>query len=188
MSSEIGAAIITLLGVVVTVYISFRATSRQLGVELQKIKQENKLAYTNHLLEKRMERYPLLYQIVCNFQNSIRKDGLSLKNLKKFYEDLQTWEVENSIFTSSKMKFVLFDMFKIIRTLLHKKESTFGLSYRKEVVQNLSRLELAMKSDIGVFLVEFPSSDRGYFDNYMELNQVNNEQTETETKPTESTT
>ena len=180
LSPDVIASIITLIGVIVTVYISFRATRRQLGLELQKMKQENKLAYTNHLLEKRVDKYPLLYGIISSYQNQIRSEGINLDNLKKLYEDLMNWDVENAIYTSSKMKFVLFDLFKVLRVVIYKKSQKTEISYRKDIIEKLSRLELAMKSDLGVFLVEFPGTERGYFDSYVELNQVVNKVREEE--------
>ena len=173
LSPEIVAAVITLLGVVVTVYISFRASSKQLSMELQKIRQENKLAYTQQLLSKRMERYPDLYAIISHFQNSIRADGFNLKNITALYNQLQDWEVDNSVFISSKMQFDLFDLLKILRTVIHKKNKNIDRTYKQSIVHTLSTLELRMKSDIGVFIDEFPELEKRYYDSYMELAQVN---------------
>ena len=40
---------------------------------------------------------------------------------------------------------------------------------RKEVIRCLSQLELNLKGDLGIFVVEFPEGDKDYFDSYLDL-------------------
>ena len=163
------AAIISLVGVGLSVYFSVRASRRETEVELNKLKQENKLAYTPQILEKRLERYPQLYRIISTYQNLIRVEGISSKNLKRLYEDMLEWEYENAILVSSRTKMVLLDLYKQIRRMIRDKEKDPNMKVRKEVIRCLSQLELKLKGDLGIFVVEFPEGDKDYFDSYLDL-------------------
>ena len=163
------AAIISLVGVGLSVYFSVRASRRETEVELNKLKQENKLAYTPQILEKRLERYPQLYRIISTYQNLIRVEGISSKNLKRLYEDMLEWEYENAILVSSRTKMVLLDLYKQIRRMIRDKEKDPNMKVRKEVIRCLSQLELNLKGDLGIFVVEFPEGDKDYFDSYLDL-------------------
>ncbi|MEM6346921.1 MAG: hypothetical protein AAF927_23740 [Bacteroidota bacterium] len=163
------AAVISLLGVGLSVFFSVRASRRETEIELNKLKQENKLAYTPQILEKRLERYPQLYRIISTYQNLIRVEGISSKNLKRLYEDMLEWEYENAILVSSRTKMVLLDLYKQIRCMIRDKEKDPNMKVRKEVIRCLSQLELNLKGDLGIFVVEFPEGDKDYFDSYLDL-------------------
>lgn len=163
------AAIISLLGVGLSIYFSVKATRSQTAAELNKLKQENKLAYTPQILEKRLEHYPDLYRIISTYQNRIRVDGISSKNLHTLYKDMLDWEYANAILVSSRTKMVLLDLYKQIRRMAHDKEKDPDMKVRKEVIRCLSQLELNLKGDLGIFVVEFPQGDKDYFDSYLDL-------------------
>jgi len=163
------AAIISLIGVGLSIYFSVRASRMQTDVELNKLKQENKLAYTPQILEKRLERYPQLYRIISTYQNRIRVEGISSKNLGALYEDMLEWEYENAILVSSRTKMILLDLYKQIRNMIRDKEKDPSMQGRKEVIRCLSQLELNLKGDLGIFVVEFPEGDKDYFDSYLDL-------------------
>ncbi|MFK7924824.1 MAG: hypothetical protein AB8H47_22890 [Bacteroidia bacterium] len=163
------AAIISLLGVGLSIYFSVKATRSQTAVELNKLKQENKLAYTPQILEKRLEHYPKLYRIISTYQNLIRVEGISSKNLGSLYEEMLEWEYANAILVSSRTKMVLLDLYKQIRRMIRDKEKDPNMKVRKEVIRCLSQLELNLKGDLGIFVVEFPRGDKDYFDSYLDL-------------------
>ncbi|MEL6650669.1 MAG: hypothetical protein AAFQ87_07705 [Bacteroidota bacterium] len=163
------AAIISLAGVVLSIYFSVRASRTQMSVELNKMKQENKLAYAPQILEKRLERYPQLYRIIASYQNKIRVEGINSKNLKSLYTEMLEWEYENAILVSSRTKMTLMELYTELRRMIRDKEKDPNMKVKRKVIACLSQLELNLKGDLGIFVVEFPEGDRDYFDSYLDL-------------------
>lgn len=163
------AAIISLAGVVLSIYFSVRASRSQMGVELNKMKQENKLAYAPQILEKRLERYPQLYRIIASYQNQIRVEGINSKNLKSLYSEMLEWEYENAILVSSRTKMTLMELYTELRRMIRDKEKDPDMKVKRKVIGCLSQLELNLKGDLGIFVVEFPEGDKDYFDSYLDL-------------------
>ena len=62
MGKEVIAASIALIGVIVSVLISFFTSRRQANIEVEKLRTEIHQDFSLRLFEKRLEHYPDLYQ------------------------------------------------------------------------------------------------------------------------------
>ena len=163
------ATIITGLGVILTVIVSSYFNWKNINKELRQMKQENQLTYATQLLEKRHEFYPILYQIIISFINSIRARDIQRDNLIDLYKSLTDWDQNHSIYLSAKSQFRFFQLLKTIRTVVNEGSDRPAWSERSKILENIRSTELALKSDLGVFIVEFSGAPEGFFDDYTNL-------------------
>lgn len=169
MTYEILATIITGGGVILTILVSSFFNWKRVNVELNQLKQQNQLTYATQLLEKRHEHYPRLYNVIIAYINGIRAKDIKNENLIALHKKLTAWDQDYSILLSAKSQFSLFRLLKSIRTVVNSKNKTPTRTERKEIMESIRRMELALKSDLGVFMVEFSGAPEDFFDNYTSL-------------------
>ena len=169
MAPEIIVTIITGAGVILTVIVSSFFNWKKVNVELNSLKQQNQLTYATQLLEKRHELYPALYNTIIQFINSVRAKDIKRENLIELYHELTAWDQTNSIFLSARSQFRFFELLKSIRTIVNEGKGHPTWSERQKILENIRKVELALKSDLGVFVVEFSGAPEGFFDDYTSL-------------------
>ena len=161
MTDEMIVAIIAFSGVIISVLASLYSSMRQTNSELKKLRTEIQQIYTNKLLDKRIEIYPDLYNLLSRFTKSIvTNQSISMDSLQELQENLSNWDVQNAVFLSGKA-FELSYRFRVTISELSKESvNEFNDSILlSDLRSKADSVKLALKEDLGIFVVEFPESD-----------------------------
>lgn len=167
MPKEIIVAFITLIGVGLSVAASLYATSRQTRNELNKLRFEMQRLYSDKLLEKRLQIYPGLYFLLSNFQKKVEVENISKEDVKQIYEQTNDWNSKNALLFSGDTGYISFNFRQTLRKLLSMHEEDF-LKYTQSsdsfsnLKQTVAEFELALKSDIGIYAVEFSDTSKRF--------------------------
>ena len=164
MTDEMIVAIIALSGVIISVLASLYSSMRQTNSELKKLRTEIQQIYTNKLLDKRIEIYPDLYNLLSRFTKSIvTNQSISMDSLQELQENLSNWDVQNAVFLSGKA-FELSYRFRVTISELSKESvNEFNDSILlSDLRSKADSVKLALKEDLGIFVVEFPESDMAF--------------------------
>jgi hypothetical protein len=178
MAPEIAAAIIasaiTLVGVAVGVVASWNNSSRIAKTETQKLRIEIQQTYAGKLLEKRLETYPSLYRYLSDFVKLIEFQTVSKVSLQELRTNLETWDSQYSLFFSGYTtdRFHEFRVFvaeisqmpdEDVRKIFSETDGKTALKRR------IAEVELALKADLGIYIVEFPEASKKSFRFYEEI-------------------
>jgi hypothetical protein len=172
MSIEIVTALIALGGVLLSVIVSLITNSRQTANELAKLRSEIQQSYAGKLLEKRLEVYPHTYALLSEFAKKLETGTFTIKDLESLYKDVNELNPKTSIFFSAHTGDVSFWFRKTLRDLLKltieelKTPEKLG-----EIKKIVSRFELSLKSDLGIYVVEFSDPSKR-FSSYSETHQA----------------
>ena len=153
MSPELIASLIALVGVVASVLVSFLAGQRQIKTQIDALRIQVEQTYTSKLYEKRLEVYPLLFQIMSSLSKSIRdRSEVTKDEMDEFVSRFYDWDSKNSIYTSELTLRQLIRLLRLIRSYKNSEEKVY--SRRKleiELVPQMMELELTLKTELGVF-------------------------------------
>lgn len=164
MADEIIVAIVAFGGVIISVFASLYSSMRQTNSELRKIRTELQQTYTNKLLDKRIEIYPDLYNLLSRFTKSIvTNQSISMGSLQELHENVSNWDVQNAVFLSGKA-FELSYRFRVAIAELSKQSADeFNDSaLLSDLRSKADSVKLALKEDLGIFVVEFPESEMAF--------------------------
>jgi len=193
---QVQAAIIALLGVIFTIIITVYLNIRQMNTELKKLRTESKQKITDQLLEKRLETYPKLYDLISSFDKKIRfgtvpnpeiynlnKDvpseckftPLPQSDIKQLFEDILVWDSQYAVFLSAFAGGVLHNLRLALYPIIQMDDKMYLEEYGtpiklKELKIQAHRLEFALKLDLGIFDVEFFDTKEQVF-SYEKLNE-----------------
>lgn len=170
---EVVTALIALGGVVLSVVASAYLSLRQTNVEMRKLRSETVQAYADRLLDERLKVYPSLYSILSSFSKRVWKEPISREALSKLHEAINNWNSEHGILLSGRTNIVAYRFYKMTSGLVERTEDEirelFLLNQEKaNLVRKISELELALKSDIGIYIAE-NSYDDDDFRSYQQL-------------------
>ena len=189
MADEVIAALIAFSGVIISVLISVILSVRQTNTELKKIQFEGRQGISDQLLEARLRVYPSLYALLSNFDKVIRFgtasepeiynsksdipveiDTKSLPHeiVTKLYQDVLKWDSQHAILLSAFAGGVLHNFRLILYPLAHMPKEEFHKQYGspsllKTLLTEANKVEFALKSDIGIYNVEFLESENVVF-------------------------
>ncbi|KPV54067.1 hypothetical protein SE17_06000 [Kouleothrix aurantiaca] len=176
MSTEVITAFIALGGVVVSIIASIFVSLRQATIELRKTRTEFQQTYTDKLLEKRLEVYPALYKLTSDFDKIIRYDTLEKHHIDELFKHILEWDSANAIFMSGRTVFTHVKFLMTLARLVKMPIEDFQKKYadpqeRKQLLDQANEVEVALKNDLGVYVIEFPDVDRT-FASYYEVNRL----------------
>jgi hypothetical protein len=165
MSSELLPSLIALAGVAVSVLASSYLSARQTKIEIKKLRTELQLAYASKLIDKRIETYPVLYKLISDFQKLIHSGKLTKQETDKFVGKMLEWDSTNAIYMSGHTVKTYTKFRSFILPIVRMTKPEFAESYNTEVakrmiIEELRKVEIALKQDLGVYIVEFPDIDR----------------------------
>ena len=173
MSTEIIVALIALAGVVISVVISVLTTEKVTRTDLQKLRTEIQQTYAGKLLEKRLEVYPDVYYLLSDFGKKIQYANVSKEYLEEFRNRANELNSKYSIFYSGDTNELSYQF----RTSLDELIILANKESQEEFWDALRRLrhaaghfELSLKSDLGIFVVEF-SDPQKRFTTYTDLTE-----------------
>ena len=161
MSGEITVALIALGGMVISVLASLFISMRQTSAELSKMRTEIRQTYADKLLEKRIEIYPGLYKLLSEFTKEIKEARkISRARLAELETQITDWDVSNAVFLSGKAFELSYRFRKLVIELMNQSTEEFDDSaILLDLRGKADGVKLALKEDLGIFVVEFPEAD-----------------------------
>lgn len=152
------AAAIAFAGVLISVTSSFFISRLVASGERQNIKQQLHNTYSEKIVSERIRSYPELYNLVSTFLKQVYdgsfKETGRISDLK---EAVRKWDGENAIFMSSQTQHDMYsfraalDDFSVAFDEVTGEYEMADLNY---FWQTMTRLELSLKADIGVFVLD----------------------------------
>lgn len=170
MPVEILVALIAFIGVVLSVLASLFASLRATRTEVEKLRGELQQTYTGKLLERRLDTYPDLYKLISDFLKEIQFGTLTKPKLDKLLTEIIEWDSSHAIFLSMSAGSKLYDFRKKLSTELASTidETLTGEEFLKDMRKQIEELEVALKNDLGIYVVEFSDFNKrtGYYRNF----------------------
>lgn len=153
MSPELIASVIALVGVIASVLVSFLVGQRQMKIQIDSLRVQVEQTYTSKLYEKRLEVYPLLFEIMSSFSKEIRDRGdITKKTMNDFASRFYEWDSKNFIYTSELTLRQLIRMLRLIRSYQNSEEKIYSRRrLESELIPQMLELELTLKTELGVF-------------------------------------
>ena len=173
LSLEVVAAIIAFLGVVLSVVISRSISRKTIESEIRKINTTIELNYAQKLLEYRLEVYPKIYNLVNSMIQSIEKENISQKTIEDFHNQFASLVSKYALYFGAETDNRSYDLRKKIKqVVLDNQPTEIDDSFWKEIKTDLQKMEISLKRDIGVYLVDFQDAERKLsLDSYSHLAQ-----------------
>ena len=168
MSTEIIVALIALFGVVISVVISLYTSMKQTKVELQKLRSEIQETYAGKLLEKRIEIYPDMYFLLSDFGKKIQYGLVSKSDVTELLGRIDDWDSKKSLFFSAITNSVSYHFRKTLVQITKMTDEEFQKEFaseetRRDLRHKAGTFELALKSDLGIYVVEFSDISKRFF-------------------------
>lgn len=154
MPTEVIVALVTLGGVMASVAVSYLLNQRQMHAQLDNLRYQVEQGFTEKLYEKRLEAYPLLYTIISGFAKQGLAGPISKKALDEFGEALNAWDSHYAIFCSAFTSYQMLNLRRAIRRFERAGQGISKTKMGKEITPLLFEVELAMKTELGVFASE----------------------------------
>jgi len=167
MQVDILTAIIALLGVLLSAFISYRVSLRQTKIEFDKHSEQIKQEFSRRLFEKRMSVYPELYSFLSNFGKSLVFGTPSKKDLELLFSQIQNWDSLNAILFSAPTGLPVYHLRIKIYELLKKPESELSKILnspedQKNLIREIQEVELALKTELGIYAIESPTKIKDF--------------------------
>lgn len=152
MDNKKFAAILSLLGVVISVAASLVVGRMNNAGQFERFSKKLEHKYTQPLFQKRIEVYPELYSIVSGLAKKTNKGIATIEDVKTAAELVDSWDNENAIFASN----ALIGKLSNFRYELHKlsqlnKEKLKTTEIRKIIFDNVREIEISLQQEIGIF-------------------------------------
>ena len=153
--NEIVVALIALVGVIISVSLSFIINHYQNKIALKKIHSE----FSGKLYSKRLDIYLEIYELVSDFWKTVEKKRISYEELNDFFEKYSILDSKSGLLFSSSLVKSSYYLRKKLREILtsHKMGDTFSKNSIYTLRKFIAQVELSMKYELGVFGYESPS-------------------------------
>jgi hypothetical protein len=125
-------------------------------IKLQKINSK----FSGQLHSKRLEAYPEIYELVCEFFKKIKRTKISYKELNDFYEKYSILDSKLSILFNIHTVKSSVDLMNRIKEIVDSKKASDDVlndNLNKELIENLIDVEITLKVELGAFEFKEPS-------------------------------
>lgn len=178
MKIEIITAIIAVLGVLISVFISFISTKTQLNTENKKINKSTEQEYLKLIIAKRIEIYPIIYFELHEFMRLSYEHYPTLIELKKFENTLSDLNSKYAVFLGVKTADNFYKLRRYITDISIKIKNAKELQIKSEdrnnaLRKNIQKVEISLKIDLGIFALEFKDVENNIIkkDDYAEIKE-----------------
>ncbi len=167
-------AIIALVGILISIAVSLFVSLRRTNLEIEKLRNDMKNAYASKLTDQRLSCYPDAYRILSQFTKRLRFEPIIVKeDLESLEVKLGNWDSSYALFCSSGTAYLLHNFMMHLHDLTLKTDEEVRQQFdvpekRKKFRRRLSELELALKNDIGIYIVDFAELSKE-FSSYEDL-------------------
>ena len=165
MDTAVLSAVIALIGVVISVYVSYRFNKKALEQEIIKLSTEIEQDFSNKLLEKRLDAYPEIGFVMSDFIKQVYDGRLSVKSLIAFRHKMDELNSKYTLLFSNKttsrfFKFRVHHLYPLVdetKTISSDDELKSMLSgERKQTFKKaIGEIEVSLKDEIGVNIEEY---------------------------------
>jgi hypothetical protein len=144
------------------------------NAELRKLRNEVQQAYAGMLLGKRLEVYPALYHHLSRFIKILEFGSVTKSDLQELRAQIEQWDNQYSLYFTGQTTDVFHEFRIMIAELseLSDEEVQAKISSNDEKIKlrrRVAEIELALKSDLGIYVVEFPDSSKERFHKYEDI-------------------
>ncbi len=163
MLNVIIPALIALVGVIISVTVSFITAIHRSRLEIQKFRTEIQQHYVGKLFEKRLEVYPELFTAMSSTVQQINFLTISAAQIKDLFMKAQEWEANNTIFLSAFSQQVSYKLVRMLHEWSEMSDEQLVIKLRDsgqkaELKKHLQEMELALKNDLGIYALDSPST------------------------------
>lgn len=194
MNAQIVTSLISAAGLAISILVSLIAARRAASHELRKIRRELTNIYSVKLLDVRVATYPDLYFLLSAFimhieggsEKHMAGQRLTRADARDLLRGIVIWDNKNALFLSPRALDRLFDLRRRLIMLLAESplaKDDAPLPDRSifSLLAEAQRLELALKTDLGIFEV-VPYEERTAYETYRQASEALNNPTELEDK------
>ncbi len=167
--------LIALLGVLLSALISWLISIQRFNIEMKKHRSDIQEMYIDKLVEKRMQYYPHLYEKISILIKNVRDKTVSINELKEFQKEIREWDSSYSVYFSIGTAYRFHNFYMDLTKKCNMNDTEFRkfTSTEKEYInfrKNLSGLELALKTDLGILPVDFAEIGKKFktFEEYID--------------------
>lgn len=173
MSTEIVVAFIAFAGVLISVAVSLFTSMRLTNAELRKLRTEIQQTYADKLLEKRLDVYPSLYALLSDFAKKIQSSIISKSVLEELRNQIEEWDSKHAVLFSGRAGIICYRFRKALAELTQKPDEELqkdlaSADFFRKLRHKVAELELALKGDLGIYIVEFSDLTKE-FTSYQEV-------------------
>ncbi len=150
-------ALITFATSLLTAYFT---TLKTIRTEKDKINSNTQLAYSNKILDKRLEVYPQFYSLISDIAKKLFYDSCTFEDLQEFQKNLDALDSKYVIFFSSLSTAEMGNLRRLLRNIIKLKTYPLIDETKTHFFQALGNVENSLKQDIGIYIVEFDDPER----------------------------
>jgi hypothetical protein len=173
MSMEITVALISLVGVVFSILVSLIAGRRVANIEMQKLRLEIQQTYASKLIERRLEVYPEITSLLSKLVKTIRFTSLTQETFQEFRNQFEELDTNYSVLFSAKTGIIFHKFHNTMVEISKLSDSDIRKKFDSEIEiekfqRQIGKVELALKNDLGIYVVEFSDPNKS-FEDYDEI-------------------
>jgi hypothetical protein len=178
---DISALVIATIGALFSIASALYLTSRKISAELKYRRIDLTRIYAETLLKKRLDVYPVHWSHLSRYLKIIRDTSIrdkklviaDVQSLYDVYEKIIVWNSDNALIFSDNTARASQRMREAICRILieinaKKRSGPLTEEEKNEIIKSMARLEVAMRTDIGILEVDIFES-RSIFISYGEL-------------------
>jgi hypothetical protein len=173
MSTEIIVALISLAGIVFSIVVSLIAGMRIANVEMQKLRLEIQQTYASKLIERRLEVYPEIASLLSKLVKAILFTSLTQETFQEFRSQFEELDTKYSVIFSAKTGIIFHKFHNRMVEISKLPDSDIRKKFDSEneierFQHQIGKVELALKNDLGIYVVEFSDPSKS-FEDYDEI-------------------
>ena len=175
MDIKIIVGLISLSGVLVSALISLIVSRNKIKSEVEKLRYEMHLNFSEKIMEYRLSVFPDAYFEVETYVKAIQNRSLDYNKYCKHYDTLNEWHSKNGYILSSASNRVFYSYLRKSKRITERSEEAFNnrisdATKRRELIREAWEIELSLKNDLGIFRIEYFDPDQ-MFKTYEEIDE-----------------
>ncbi len=152
------AAVIALVGVLVSITSSFFVARFAAKNERERIKQQLHNVYSERIVTERINSYPQLYDLVSSFLKTVY-DGSFVEegSIFQLKDSVRKWDGKHAMFMGSQTQHDMYLFRKALDSFCDSFDESnreYAMNDLEELWKSMTRLELSLKADVGVFILD----------------------------------
>jgi hypothetical protein len=139
----------------IALLVSWFSSRRTVRLEIDKLRLSTEQLAFSKLLEVRIREYPALYSMLSDLPKAIQGETVAV-DLEKLLDCVNEWDSRHSIFMGPETSNICYAFRAILRAEASAKSTP---SMTAELLNAAARLELPLRSDIGIHGIGVSGSD-----------------------------
>jgi hypothetical protein len=166
-SVDVSALIIAAIGALFSIASALYLTSRKISAEFRFRRADLSNTYAENILGRRLELYPELWRHLSGYAKIARqlpaadgvKTAVDVNSLRQLHADISAWDSNNGLIMSANTANSCYAFRADLRRILEAHGGNAGSQAltkeeRDLIIGHLARLEVALRTDIGIYEVE----------------------------------